>query len=62
MSTIAERSADLAPFGWYPDPAGSDRMRWWDGQRWTEKLEPRRPDMQPAYGYSDGHVTELVEY
>ncbi|GAB2449023.1 hypothetical protein HD599_001936 [Conyzicola lurida] len=22
--------------GWYPDPAGTDRTRWWDGTRWTE--------------------------
>ena len=22
--------------GWYPDPAGTSRTRWWDGTRWTE--------------------------
>lgn len=31
--------------GWYPDPAGSEHSRYWDGSAWTEQLsgdEPRR--------------------
>ncbi|MGV8882517.1 MAG: DUF2510 domain-containing protein [Rhodoglobus sp.] len=24
------------PAGWYPDPAGTPRQRWWDGTAWTE--------------------------
>lgn len=23
------------PAGWYPDPAGANRWRWWDGYRWS---------------------------
>jgi hypothetical protein len=26
------------PAGWYPDPAGHNRWRWWDGQRWTDHV------------------------
>jgi hypothetical protein len=28
----------LVPAGWYPDPAGSPRRRWWDGRYWTDRL------------------------
>lgn len=38
------------PFGWYPDPAGSDLLRWWNGSAWTERLEQRRPEVQSAVG------------
>jgi uncharacterized RDD family membrane protein YckC len=29
-------SAGPAP-GWYDDPQGQARLRWWDGQRWTDQ-------------------------
>jgi hypothetical protein len=32
--------------GWYPDPQGSTRSRWWDGARWGE-LAPE-PAMSPS--------------
>lgn len=31
------------PAGWYPDPHGSKRWRWWDGERWTEQYAPVQP-------------------
>ncbi|MFD0685116.1 DUF2510 domain-containing protein [Actinomadura fibrosa] len=40
--------------GWYPDPYGTGSLRWWDGQNWTERLNPEplgpprlRPPEQP---------------
>lgn len=33
--------------GWYPDPRGSDQLRWWDGTTWTVQLAPR-PASAPA--------------
>jgi glycerol uptake facilitator-like aquaporin len=28
------------PAGWYPDPAGSTQLRYFDGVTWTEHLAP----------------------
>lgn len=42
----------LPPFGWYPDPAGTNMLRWWDGSAWTNNLERRRPEVQSAEQYS----------
>lgn len=28
------------PPGWYPDPAGGDGTRWWDGRQWTTFTAP----------------------
>lgn len=36
---MTESTGNFAhPAGWYADPAGSPRQRWWDGTRWTEDL------------------------
>jgi len=33
--------ADAPPPGWYPDPQHRDRLRWWEGTDWTERIRPR---------------------
>ncbi len=30
------RNVDAPRAGWYPDPRGRTRLRWWDGLDWTE--------------------------
>jgi uncharacterized RDD family membrane protein YckC len=51
---------DQAPPGWYADPAAPHLLRWWDGFRWTEHLEPApnagaprptTPDGEPLAGW-----------
>lgn len=44
------------PAGWYPDPAGSDGERFWDGVAWSQATRdkpappPAEPTAPPAYG------------
>ena len=38
------RRADAPPAGWYPDPQGGSRLRWWDGTDWaTDYRAPPTP-------------------
>jgi uncharacterized protein YxjI len=36
------------PPGWYPDPAGSGGTRWWNGQGWTDHVQPATPPPPPV--------------
>jgi hypothetical protein len=37
--------------GWYPDPAGSGGMRWWNGTSWGDQVEPApQPVVQATPG------------
>jgi hypothetical protein len=30
----------VPPAGWYPDPAGPNSQRWWDGVQWSQQTRP----------------------
>ena len=37
--------------GWYPDPNGGARLRWWEGDDWSDRYRARPPDMRAVpYG------------
>lgn len=39
------------PAGWYPDPAGGEGKRWWDGSVWTQDVQaPEAPPPLPTFG------------
>src|SRR5689334_24589165 len=39
----------VAP-SWYPDPQRDGMLRWWDGTRWTEHVQPGRTAGVPVLG------------
>jgi hypothetical protein len=43
--------ADAPRPGWYPDPRGGSRLRWWDGSDWSEHYRTRPTENELA-----GHV------
>lgn len=39
------RLADAPPPGWYPNPEGGARLRWWDGADWSDRYRARPPSV-----------------
>lgn len=37
-----------APANWYPDPQKPGMVRYWDGARWTEQVQPQPPPQQAS--------------
>ncbi|MFC5181945.1 DUF2510 domain-containing protein [Actinomadura harenae] len=46
----------MAGPGWYADPLGESKLRWWDGEAWTEALNP-----QPSRPSRHGAARRAVE-
>jgi hypothetical protein len=51
------RLADAPRAGWYPDPDGGSRLRWWDGSDWSDRW--RAPPTSGVIRYQAEHAAEL---
>jgi hypothetical protein len=47
-SQQAAMAGQAAPAGWHPDPAGSGRLRYYDGIRWTDHYAQADPQPTPT--------------
>ena len=45
---MTERSPDLPPAGWYPDPAGAAALRWWNGVTWSDSTHGQTGQVVPS--------------
>lgn len=43
--------SEAPPPGWYPDPEGTSRLRWWEGTDWSDRYRSR-----PVGAVAVGHV------
>lgn len=58
--------------GWYPDPAGTAQLRWWDGYSWTDDYLPddtvqdygadSYSEADQAYTYDAGYQDAALTY
>ena len=46
-TTLAAVTQPPPPPGWYPDPAGLGGSRWWDGQGWSDHVQPAAQQPSP---------------
>lgn len=50
------RIEDAPPAGWYPDPEGGSRLRWWEGTDWSDRYRPR-----PVENYVESVIRQASE-
>lgn len=55
--------ADAPPAGWYPDPQGGSRLRWWEGTDWSDLYRappsPSELDIKAHHGAPGGGAASV---
>ena len=51
--------SDAPREGWYPDPEGGARLRWWDGTDWADRY--RQQPEAPVVKYVEGDDSNLPQ-
>ncbi len=54
-------AAPAAPAEWHPDPEGGDRLRYFDGHRWTDHYSQQSPQLEEPAADPDEAKTQVVE-
>ncbi|NNE11366.1 MAG: DUF2510 domain-containing protein, partial [Ilumatobacter sp.] len=60
------RLEDAPPAGWYPDPEGGSRLRWWEGTDWSDRWRApptasevdRRTLVAATHAHDDDHLLD----
>jgi len=57
------RVEDAPSAGWYPDPEGGSRLRWWEGTDWADRFRaPPTPSeserREQTYAYTQAHEND----
>ncbi|HEY5665063.1 MAG TPA: DUF2510 domain-containing protein [Ilumatobacter sp.] len=53
------RVDDAPPAGWYPDPEGYSRLRWWEGTDWSDRF--RAPPTPSEFDLADQLYDDAAE-
>ncbi|MGO8859649.1 MAG: DUF2510 domain-containing protein [Acidimicrobiales bacterium] len=54
---VAPYGATVPP-GWYADASGQNRLRWWDGSRWTEHVWSAEPPAPGVHRLTSGSYAD----